>query len=97
ELLLVDDETRRLLREPGSDVPLRAALLAGRPPGSQSFDVTLVALARSRRITAESAISRATDPAAVRALLAQSPPEAPGAPSDDAAEEDAVEDDARAD
>jgi twitching motility protein PilT len=97
ELLLVDDETRRLLREPGSDTPLRAALLAGRPPGSQSFDATLVALALARRITAESAISRATDPAAVRALLAQRPPDATSGSSDDAAEEDAVEDDARAD
>ena len=71
ELLLVDDETRRLLRDPAGEAPLRAALLAGRPPGSQSFDATLVALARAARISAEHAIARATDAAAVRELLAE--------------------------
>ncbi|HSZ81737.1 MAG TPA: ATPase, T2SS/T4P/T4SS family [Polyangia bacterium] len=97
EVLLVDGEARAHLRDPAGEAALRGALAAGRPAGSQSFDATLVALARARRITAESAISRATDPAAVRALLTQSPPDATSGSSDDAAEEDAVEDDARAD
>jgi twitching motility protein PilT len=105
ELLLADDETRRLLREPGAEAPLRAALAAGRPAGSQSFDASLVALARVRRISVESAVARATDAAAVRELLADArreaaPRPAPGgeraAPGDDAVE-DAVEEDARAD
>ena len=97
EVLLVDGEARAHLRDPAGEAALRGALAAGRPAGSQSFDATLVALALARRITAESAISRATDPAAVRALLTQSPPDATSGSSDDAAEEDAVEDDARAD
>jgi twitching motility protein PilT len=107
EVLLVDDETRRLLRDPAGEASLRAALLAGRPAGSQSFDATLVALARARRISAEHAVARATDPPAVRALLADAAPEASARPDAEAAPragqdrdddvEDAVEDDARAD
>jgi twitching motility protein PilT len=99
ELLLVDDETRRLLRDPGTEAALRAALDAGRPPGSQSFDATLVALARARRISVESAVARATDAAAVRELLADVRREGGPrpAPSADEDVEDAVEEDARAD
>jgi twitching motility protein PilT len=106
ELLLADDETRRLLREPGAEAPLRAALAAGRPPGSQSFDATLVSLARAGRISVESAVARATDAAAVRQLLADVRPEAAPrraggverpAPGVDDGVEEAVEEDARAD
>jgi twitching motility protein PilT len=104
EILLVDEETRRLLRDPAGEPALRAALLAGRPAGSQSFDATLVALARARGISVDNAVARASDGAAVRALLAQegagpaaSPRAAERAPKDDDDVEDAVEDDARAD
>jgi twitching motility protein PilT len=98
ELLLVDDETRHLLRDPAGDTALRAALAAGRPAGSQSFDATLVALARAGRIGVDDAISRATDATVVRELLADAGREA-RRPTDDAEAEieDAVEDDARAD
>jgi twitching motility protein PilT len=99
EILLVDDETRRLLRDPAGDGALRAALVAGRPEGSQSFDATLVALARARHISVENAVARASDAAAVRELLAEGRPEATPRPAEDVGEdiEDAVEDDARAD
>jgi len=98
ELLLVDDETRRLLRDPAGEAPLRAALLAGRPPGSLSLDAALVALARARRISVEQAVARAHDPAAVRELLADVGRPAPRpTPPDDEGGEDAVEEDARAD
>jgi twitching motility protein PilT len=90
ELLLVDDETRRMLRDPASDAALRAGLATGRPPGSQGFDASLVALARGRRITPEIALTRATDVAAVKELLGQ----AQGA---DGSSKAGVEDDARAD
>ena len=98
ELLLVDDETRHLLRDPAGDTALRAALAAGRPAGSQSFDATLVALARAGRISVDDAIARATDATIVRELLADAGREA-RRPTDDAEAEieDAVEDDARAD
>jgi twitching motility protein PilT len=89
ELLLVDDEMRGLLREPNGEAPLRAALGAGRPVGSQSFDASLVALARARRISRDDAVARATDAAAVRELLGDSPR--------DAAAQAVVEDDARPD
>jgi twitching motility protein PilT len=103
EVLLVDDETRRLLHDPMSEASLRAALVAGRPAGSQSFDATLVALARAGRISPENAIARATDGAAVRELLAESAPG--GRPAGSARDgrdgqdgtEDAVEDDALGD
>jgi twitching motility protein PilT len=68
EVLLAGDETRRHVGAV-DDAPLRAALAAGRPPGSQSFDAALVALARAGRITRDSALLRATDGDAVRALL----------------------------
>jgi twitching motility protein PilT len=99
EVLLVDEETRGLLRDPAGEAPLRAALLAGRPPGSQSLDATLVALARTRRITVEHAVARATDASAVRELLADVGRGAAAgpAPEDDKGVEDAVEEDARAD
>jgi twitching motility protein PilT len=99
ELLLCDDQTRPLLRDPEGEGPLRAALLAGRPPGSQSLDATLVSLARARRISVEHAVARATDPAAVRELLADlgRPAAARPAPAGDDDVEDAVEEDARAD
>ena len=104
ELLLVDDDTRRLVRDPAGEAPLRTALLAGRPPGSQSFDATLVALARARLISAENAVARATDAAAVRELLADGRRETPPRPADDPEGQDeqdeqdeSVEDDARAD
>jgi twitching motility protein PilT len=70
ELLLVDDETRGALRAPDGEATLRAALAAGRPAGSQTFDAALVALARARRITRQAAVARADDAAAVRDLLA---------------------------
>jgi twitching motility protein PilT len=70
ELLLVDDETRAALRAPDGEATLRAALAAGRPAGSQTFDAALVALARARRITRQAAVARADDAAAVRDLLA---------------------------
>jgi twitching motility protein PilT len=98
ELLLDDDETRRLLRAPAGEAPLRAALLAGRPAGSQSLDATLVALARARRISVDQAVARATDPAAVLELLADvGRAAARPVPTNDEADEDAVEEDARAD
>jgi twitching motility protein PilT len=89
ELLLIDDETRRLLREPAGEAALRAGLATGRPPGSQGFDASLVALARGRRISAEAALARATDVAAVRELLGQQ--------EDADSSKATVEDDARAD
>jgi twitching motility protein PilT len=99
EVLLVDDETRRLLRDPAFEAPLRAALAAGRPAGSQSLDATLVALARARRISVETAAARATDAAAVRELLADLRRDAAPRPATNVADgvEDAVEEDARAD
>jgi len=106
ELLLVDDEARRLLRDPASEgeAALRAALAAGRPAGSQSFDASLVALARARRIAVETAVARATDATAVRELLADvdrpGGARRPSAAADQGGEddvEDAVEDSARAD
>jgi twitching motility protein PilT len=101
EVLLVDDEARRHLRDPAGEASLRAALLAGRPPGSQSFDVTLVALARAKRITLAHAVARATDAAAVRELLADGPKsrgdEGAKDRSEDGPEDAAVEDDALAD
>jgi twitching motility protein PilT len=99
EVLLVDEETRPLLRDPAGEAGLRAALQAGRPPGSQSFDASLVTLARAHFISVESAIARAADAAAVRALLADVRREAPPRPAERAADEveDAVEEDARAD
>jgi twitching motility protein PilT len=101
EVLLVDDEARVHLGEPTGVAALRAALAAGRPAGSQSFDAALVALARARRISAENAVARATDVAAVRDLLADDPGEAPtrtpkGTPAADE-DDEPVEDDARAD
>jgi hypothetical protein len=96
--LLVDDETRRQLGDPAGEAALHAALVAGRPPGSQSFDAALVTLARARRISAESAVARATDAAAVRELLAEVRRETAQRPSESADEgDDVVEDDARAD
>ncbi len=101
EVLLVDDEARVHLRDPAGDAALRAALVAGHPAGSQSFDAALVALARARRISAENAVARATDVAAVRDLLAddpgESPTRAPKAAPDDDQDDEPVEDDARAD
>jgi twitching motility protein PilT len=98
ELLLVDDEARRQLRDPAGEAALRAALVAGRPPGSQSFDAALVTLARARRISAENAVARATDSAAVRELLAEVRRETAQPPSESADDGDeVVEDDARAD
>jgi len=88
ELLLVDDETRRLVREPGGEAALRAGLATGRPPGSQGFDASLVALARARRISPDAALSRASDAAAVRELLGR---------AEDGSPKAAVEDDVRAD
>jgi twitching motility protein PilT len=86
ELLLIDDETRRLLRDPTGEAALRAGLATGRPPGSQGFDASLVSLARARRISFAAALARATDVAAVRELLGQDEPAKAG-----------LEDDARAD
>jgi twitching motility protein PilT len=97
EVLLVDDETRRHLRDPSGEAALRAALLAGRPTGSQSFDATLVALARAARITRAHAIARATDAAAVRDLLADDARASGAADAAEASEDAAVEDDALAD
>ena len=88
ELLLVDDETRRLVREPGGEAALRAGLATGRPPGSQGFDASLVALARARRISHDAALSRASDAAAVRELLGR---------AEDGQPKATVEDDARGD
>jgi twitching motility protein PilT len=76
EVLLVDDHARAALRDPDGVAELRAALDAGRPEGSQSFDAALVALARAKRIAASEALARATDLAAVRALLDAAAPEA---------------------
>jgi len=104
EVLLVDDEARAQLRDPAGEAALRAALVAGRPAGSQSFDAALVALARARRISVENAVARATDVAAVRDLLADAneaaAPRAAKVPADDARDDEddePVEDDARAD
>jgi twitching motility protein PilT len=98
ELLLVDDETRRHLRDPRGEAALRAALSAGRPSGSLSFDAGLVALARARAISVENAIARATDPQAVRQLLADLPREGAARTTANAEEiEDAIEEDALAD
>jgi len=92
EILLVDDEARRALRAADGEAPLRAALAAGRPAGSQSFDAALVALARVRRITRDAAVARAADPDAVRELLAA------GGPADlEPPDDTPVEDDARPD
>lgn len=70
EVLLVDDDARSNLRDPSGAAALRAALAAGRPEGSQTFDAALVALVRGKRIAAAEAVARATDAAAVRELLA---------------------------
>jgi twitching motility protein PilT len=99
ELFLADDEARALLRDAAGEAPLRAALLAGRPAGSQSFDASLLALARSRQISREQAVARATDPAAVASLLADLPA-APGRAARERADDptnDPVEEDALAD
>jgi twitching motility protein PilT len=94
EVLLVGAETRKQVRDPAGSDALRAALAAGRPPGSQSFDVALVALARAGHISRDSAVTRATDPTAVGELVGQSG-------SADSEEDDdtqaPVEDDARPD
>jgi twitching motility protein PilT len=105
EVLLVDGEARAHLRDPAGEAALRGALAAGRPAGSQSFDATLVALARARRISVDGAVARATDAAAMRDLLADEPGDAPpratkGAsddPEDPDENDERVEDDARAD
>jgi twitching motility protein PilT len=105
EVLLVDGEARAHLRDPAGEAALRGALAAGRPAGSQSFDATLVALARGRRISVDSAVARATDAVAVRDLLADEPSDTPpraskGAsddPGDPDENDEPVEDDARAD
>jgi twitching motility protein PilT len=75
EVLIVDDDARANLRDPGGLAALRAALAAGRPGGSQSFDAALVALARAKRISSAEALARASDAAAVRDLLDADAPE----------------------
>ncbi|HEX4404720.1 MAG TPA: ATPase, T2SS/T4P/T4SS family [Polyangia bacterium] len=104
EVLLVDDEARAQLRDPAGEAALRAALASGRPAGSQSFDAALVALARARHISVENSVARATDVAAVRALLANeneaASPRATKVSADDPEhdeDDEPVEDDARAD
>ncbi|MDB4981209.1 MAG: uncharacterized protein JWM82_1961 [Myxococcales bacterium] len=89
ELLLCDDELRSALA--ASNLPAaRAALTAGRPDGSQSFDAALVALARGKRISPKDAVAQASDGATVRAAVDA---EAAGDESTQAP----VEDDARPD
>jgi twitching motility protein PilT len=96
EVLLVDDDARANLRDPSGAAALRAALAAGRPEGSQSFDAALVTLARARRIAAAEALARATDVAAVRELLdGDAPDEAP--PAKAQTPEPDLDDDALAD
>jgi twitching motility protein PilT len=97
ELLLCDDETRTALA--AANVPaVRAALTAGRPAGSQSFDAALVALARARRVSPKDAVAAATDVAAVRAAVADlDDAKADRAGAADESEQAAVEDDARPD
>jgi twitching motility protein PilT len=100
EVLLIDDDARSHLRDPSGAAALRAALAAGRPEGSQSFDAALVTLALAKRIATAEALARATDVSAVRELLdAEAPDEAPRerAAKDDAPEPDFDEDDALAD
>lgn len=98
ELLLVDDETRGLVRD-AANGPLAAALAAGRPPGSVGFDASLIALARARQISKDQAVARATTPAHVREQLADLAPSAPSGSKSRERETDdePVEDDARAD
>jgi twitching motility protein PilT len=84
ELLLVDDETRGLLADPAGEAGLRAALAAGRPPGSQNFDAALVALARDGKISRDDAVERAPHDATVGEALGDEP-------DDDAADEDQPE------
>jgi twitching motility protein PilT len=95
EVLLIDEDARAHLAEPTAQAALRAALAAGHPAGSQSFDAALVALARRKRIKPDEAAARATDPAAVRELLGQDKGDKGDA--DAKTSQAGVEDDARPD
>jgi Tfp pilus assembly pilus retraction ATPase PilT len=97
DLLILDDETRDRLAAPNNEAELRQRMAAGRPPGSCTYDGSLVALVRRKRVTREEALAHADDPPAVARALAQAAlgiaqelPDAETVPGQ-------VEDDARAD
>ncbi len=96
ELLLCDDELRTGLAA-ANVLATRAALTAGRPAGSQSFDAALVGLARARRISPKDAVAQATDGAAVSAAIAIDHLDANAETAADESAQAAVEDDARPD
>jgi twitching motility protein PilT len=71
DVLVLDTETRDRLAQPASEGELRLRMAAGRPAGSCTYDGSLVALARRKRISRDEALARADDPAAVARALAQ--------------------------
>jgi Tfp pilus assembly pilus retraction ATPase PilT len=102
DLLIVDGEVRDRLAEmpAGWQAELRARMAVGRPPGSGTYDRSLIALARRKRVTRDEALARADDPAAVARALAQvalGVAAATGEAEGDGTATAPVEDDARAD
>jgi len=97
DVLVLDDETRDRLGALGSEPDLRARMAAGRPSGSCTFDGSLVALARRKRVSREEALARANDPAAVARALAQAALGIAHEIRDAETVQPEVEDDARAD
>jgi twitching motility protein PilT len=97
DVLILDDETRDRLASPGAEAELRARMAAGRPAGSCTYDGSLVALARRKRVTREEALAHADDPPAVARALAQAALGIAQELPDAETTASQVEDDARAD